>query len=82
MKTRSAKKEKFITKELSKALMLMSKLRKRFLKDRTGDSRCKYKKTKIFVFVYLKKPKRTTMKILMYSQPLAEGTKNILEERD
>ena len=32
--------------------MLRSKLRKRFLKDRTEESRCKYKKRKN-VFVYL-----------------------------
>ena len=37
---------KFLTKELSKAVMLRSKLRKRFLKDITEESRCKYKKQK------------------------------------
>ena len=39
----------FVTKELSKAIMLRSKLRKRFLKDRTEE---------MFVFIYLKKAKK------------------------
>ena len=42
----TASHSKFDTKELSKAIMLRSKLRKRFLKDRTNESRCKYKKKK------------------------------------
>ena len=37
---------KFVTKELSIAIMLRSKLRKRFLKDKTEESRCKYKNKK------------------------------------
>ena len=41
-----------VTKELGKAIMLRSKLSKRFLKDRTDESRCKYKK-QINVCVYL-----------------------------
>ena len=35
---------KFFTKEFSKALMLGTKLRKRFLKDRTEEFSSKYKK--------------------------------------
>ena len=42
----TANHSKFLTKELSKAVMLRSKLRKRFLKDITEESRCKYKKQK------------------------------------
>ena len=60
----TASHSKFDTKELSKAIMLRSKLRKRFLKDRTNESRCKYKKRNICVYL-LQNPKRTTMKILM-----------------
>ena len=41
-----------VTKELSKAIMLRSKLSKRFLKDRTDEPRCKYKKQRN-VCVYL-----------------------------
>ena len=50
---------KFVPKELSKAIMLMSKLRKRFLKDRTEESRCKYKKQrKVCVYLFKKSQKR------------------------
>ena len=49
---------KFVTKELSKAIMLKSKLRKRFLKDRTEESRCKYKKQrKVRVYLFKKAKK-------------------------
>ena len=46
---------KFVTKEVSKAIMLRSKLRKRFLKDWTEESRCKYKKESIVCVYSLKK---------------------------
>ena len=49
---------KFVTKELSKAIMLRSKLRKRFLKDRTEESRCKYKKQRNVCVYLLKKAKK------------------------
>ena len=48
----------FVTKELSKAIMLRSKLRKRFLKDRTEESRCKYKKQSNVCVYLLKKNKK------------------------
>ena len=49
---------KFVTKELNKAIMLRSKLRKMFLKDRTEESRCKCKKERSVCEYLLKKPKK------------------------
>ena len=53
-----ANNSKFVTKELSGAIMLRSKLRKRFLKDRTEESRCKYKKQRNVCVYLLKKAKK------------------------
>ena len=49
---------KFVTKELSKSIMLRSKLRKRFLKDRRKESRSKYKKQRNVCVYLLKKAKK------------------------
>ena len=49
---------KFVTKEFNKAIMLGSKLRKMFLKDRTEESRCKCKKERSVSEYLLKKPKK------------------------
>ena len=46
---------KFVTKEL---IIWKSKLRKIFLKDRTEESRCKYKKQKNVCVFLLKKAKK------------------------
>ena len=45
-------------KELSKAIMPRSKLRKRFLRDRTEESRCKYKTQRNVCVYLLKKAKK------------------------
>ena len=45
-------------KELSKAIMLRSKLRKKFSSDRTEKSRCKYKKQRNVCVFLLKKAKK------------------------
>ena len=45
-------------KELSKAIMPRSKSRKRFLRDRTEESRCKYKKQRNVCVYLLKKAKK------------------------
>ena len=44
---------KIVTKELSKVVMLKSKLRKRFSKDRTEESKCKCNKKQRNVWIYL-----------------------------
>ena len=49
---------KFVTEELSEAIMLRSKLRKRFLKDRTEESSYKYKKTKKCFSIFIKKSQK------------------------
>ena len=49
---------KFVTKELSKAIMPRSKLRKMFLKDRAEESRSKYKKQRNVCVYLLKKAKK------------------------
>ena len=49
---------KLVTKELSKEIMLRSKLRKRFFKDRTEESTCKYKKQRNVCVYLLKKLRR------------------------
>ena len=54
---------KFVKKELKKAIMLGSKLSKRFLKDITEESRCKYKNQRNVCVYLFEKAKRTTMKI-------------------
>ena len=49
---------KFVAEELSKVIMLRSKLRERFLKDRTEESRCKYKKQRNVCVYLIKKGKK------------------------
>ena len=49
---------KFVTKELSKAIMPRPKLRKRLLKDRTVESSCKDKKPRNVYVDLLKKAKK------------------------
>ena len=49
---------KFVTKELSEAIMLRSKLRKRLLKDRKEESRREYKKQRnVCVYLFKKTEK-------------------------
>ena len=57
-KLQRANHSKFVTKELNKAIMLRSKLRKKFLKDRTKESRYKYKKQRNVCAYLLKKAKK------------------------
>ena len=49
---------KFVTKEDSKAIMLSSKLRNKFLKKKTLESRAKYNKQKNICVSLIKKEKR------------------------
>ena len=49
---------KFVTKERSRAIMLRPKLRKKFLKDRTEESRCKCKKQRNVCVYLFKKAKK------------------------
>ena len=43
---------RFMTKGLQKAIMKRSRLRKKFLRDRTDISREEYKRKEIFVLVF------------------------------
>ena len=49
---------KFVTKEVSKAIMLRTKLRNRLLKKRTLEARTKYNKQKNICVTLVKKDKR------------------------
>ena len=49
---------KFITKELSKAIMLRTKLRNQFLKKRTSEAKLKYNKQRNLCVSLLRKAKR------------------------
>ena len=55
---------KFVTKELSKAIVLRSKLRKEVFKREQKNRGANTKNKEMFVYIYLEKAKRTTMKIL------------------
>ena len=43
---------RFVTKKLSQAIILRSKIRKKFLKDRTEELWCKHKSKEMFVYNY------------------------------
>ena len=49
---------KFMTKELSKAIMLRTKLRNQFLKTRTSEAKLKYNKQSNLCVILLRKTKR------------------------
>ena len=49
---------KFISKELSKEIMLRSKLRNKFLKDKTDEARTKYRKQRNICVHLLRRAKR------------------------
>ena len=49
---------KFVTKEVSKAIMLRTKLRNKFLKKKTLESRAKYNKQRNICVSLIKKAKR------------------------
>ena len=49
---------KFVTKVVSKAIMLRTKLRNQFLKKRTVEARTKYNKPRNICVSLVKKPKR------------------------
>ena len=49
---------KFISKELSKGIMLRSKLRNKFLKDKTNEARIKYRKQRNICVHLLRRAKR------------------------
>ena len=49
---------KFVTKEVSKAIMLRTKLRNKFLKKNTLESRAKYNKQRNICVSFIKKAKR------------------------
>ena len=49
---------KFMTKELSKAIMLRTKLRNQFLKTRTSEVKLKYNKQRNLCVSLLRKTKR------------------------
>ena len=49
---------KFMTKELSKAIMLRTKLRNQFLKTRTSEAKLKYNKERNLCVSLLRKTKR------------------------
>ena len=54
---------KFVTKDVSKAIMLRTKLRNQFLKKRTLEARTEYNKRGIFISVLSKKLSEITQKI-------------------
>ena len=53
-----AKHSKFISKELSKEIMLRSKLRNKFLKDKTDEARTKYRTQRNICVHLLRRAKR------------------------